>query len=63
MYMDVIKLFAENEKELETLKKSYKNIQSGHRGGIWHRKISNADNEKKEMMHDERNGITKSRQN
>ena len=37
MYMDNIKLFAKNVKELETNKRS-ENIQSGHRDWIWHRK-------------------------
>ena len=37
MYMDDIKLFAKNEKELETLNTHMENIQSGHRDGIWHR--------------------------
>ncbi len=42
--MDDIKLFAKNEKELETNARN-KNIQSGHRNGIRHRKMHHANNE------------------
>ena len=37
MYMDNIKLFAQNEKELET-DTNNKNIWPGYRNGIWHKK-------------------------
>ena len=43
MYMDDIKRFAKNEKELETNTRS-QNIQSEHRDGIWHRKMCYAIN-------------------
>ena len=43
--MDDIKLFAKNEKELETLTGS-ENIQSGRRNGIRHKKMHHANNEK-----------------
>ena len=56
MYIDDIKLFAKNEKELEAL------IQSGHRNGIWHRKMCNACNEKWQTTCNWRNGTTKSKQ-
>ena len=36
-------------------------MQSGHRDGIWHRKIRHASNEKWKMTYDGRNGTTKSR--
>ena len=52
MYIDDIKLFA---------KILYKNIQSGHRDGIWHRKMCFAQKEKRETVHDERNGATRPR--
>ena len=39
------------------------NIQSGHRDGIWHRKMSHANIEKRETTQDGRNWTTKSRKN
>ena len=45
MYTDGIKLFAKNEKELDTNRKN-KNILSGYKNGIWHRKMCHANNEK-----------------
>ena len=44
MYIDDIKLLAKNEKELETNTRNT-NIQSGHRDGIWQRKMRHASNE------------------
>ena len=44
MYMDDIKLFAKNEKELVTNTRNY-NIQPWYRNGIWHRKMCHACNE------------------
>ena len=40
-----IKLFLKNEKELENNTRSL-NIQSGHRNGIWQRKMCHASHEK-----------------
>ena len=37
------------------------NIESGHRDGIWHRKICYPCNEKRQTILDGRNGTTKSR--
>ena len=54
--MDDIKLLAKNEKELETNTRS-ENLQSGHRNGIWHRKMYHAGNEKQQTTPDGRNGI------
>ena len=45
MYMGDIKLFAKNEKELETYKDS-EDIQSRYRDGISKRKLCNTNNEK-----------------
>ena len=47
MYMDDIKLFAENEKELETLKYTVW-IETGHRDGISHRKMSHVSNKNRQ---------------
>ena len=44
VYIDDIKLFAKNDKELEILVE--KNIQPGYRNGIWHWKMYLAPNEK-----------------
>ena len=44
MYMYNIKLFAKDEKELET---GSENIQPEYRDGIWQRKMRHADNEKR----------------
>ena len=60
MYMDDIKLFAKNEKELKTLMHT-ENIQSGH--GIWYCKMRNASKENLQTTSDGRNGTTKLRKN
>ena len=59
MYMDHIKLFAKNEKELEILIQT-ENIESIYRNGIWHRKRRRASNEKWQTTHDRRSRTTKS---
>ena len=62
MYMDDIKLFAIDEKDLEPLIQPCENIQSGH----WVEfsiKECHASSEKRQTMPDGRNGTTKSRQN
>ncbi len=59
MCIDDIKLFAKNEKELETLTQT-ENIQSRYRNGIWHRKIHHASNEKGQITHNRRSQTTKS---
>ena len=56
MYMDDIKLFAKNEKELETL---IQPVRTYSQDGIWHTKMCHANNEKREMTHDGRNGTIK----
>ena len=43
IYMDDIKLFANNVKELETNTRR-QNIQLGHKNGIWRRKMRHASN-------------------
>ena len=60
MYMDDIKLFAKNEKDLETLIQNYENIQSRYRKGIWHRKLRHACNKKWQTIHYRRGRTTKS---
>ncbi len=50
------------KKELET-KTCSQNIQSGHRDGIWHRKMFHANNEKQKMTNDGRNKNSKLRKN
>ena len=57
MYIDDIK----NEKELEAFNTRSQNIKSGHKDGIWHRKMRNACNEKRKTIYYGRNGITKSK--
>ena len=44
--MDNSKIFAKNEKELETL------IHAGHRNGIWYRKMCHARHEKWRTTYD-----------
>ena len=39
-----------------------KNIQSGHRGGIWHWQIRHANNESQETTHNEKKQTSKSRE-
>ena len=63
MYMDEIKLFAKNEKRTGNSHTRSLNIQSGHRNGIWHRKMCHARHEKWQKTYELRNGTTKSRQN
>ena len=48
MYMNDIKLFANNEIELE-INANNKNIQSRYMNGIWCRKMCHADNEMQKM--------------
>ena len=62
MFMDDIKLFSKNKKELETNTHS-QNIQSEHRNGIWHRKMCHASNEKWQTTPYGWNGTTKLRHN
>ena len=59
MYMDGIKRFAKNEKELETLKEN-ENIQSRYRNGIWHRKMRHVSSKKWQTAHKRRSRTTKS---
>ena len=63
MYMDDIKLFAKNEKELETLIHAVRIYSQG----IWMefgiKKMCHAHHEKWQTTYDWRNGTTKSRQN
>ena len=61
MYMDDIKRFAKNEKELEILRSE--NIQPGHRDGIWYWKMRHIRNEKQETTPGVWNGTSKSRKN
>ena len=56
MYMDDIKLFGNSNTHNQ-------NIQSGHKIGIWHRKMRHASNEKRQTTPYGRNGTTKSRKN
>ena len=58
--MNNIKLFAKNEKELETL---IQTIEPGYRNGIWHRKMCHVDNEKWKKRKNRRNRTVKSRKN
>ena len=46
--MEEIKLFAKNEKESEPPNADSENIQSGHKDGIWHRKMLHTNNNKHE---------------
>ena len=50
MYMGDIKLFAKKWKRTENFNTCSYNIQSGHRDGTWHRKIFQANNEKRQTM-------------
>ena len=59
MYMDDIKLFVKNKKELETLIPSVRKYSQGQKNGIWQRKIGLARNEKWQMTQDWRNWTTK----
>ena len=58
MYRD-IKLFAKNGKD--PIINYNKNIQSGHRNGIWHRRMSHTHKEKWKKGNNWRNRITESR--
>ena len=60
MYMDDIKHFAKNEKELENSYTNCENIQSRYRNGIWHREMCYTNNEKCQTTHNERSRTTKS---
>ena len=60
MYMDNIKLFAKNAKELETL---IETIRIYSRNGIWHRKMCLVDNEEWKKTNKERNKTSKLWQN
>ena len=62
IYVGDIKLFAKDEKELET-NTSNENRHSGYRDGIWHRKMRHPSHEKRETTHDRWNRTTKSRKN
>ena len=62
MYMADIKLFAKMEKNWE-FDANNKNMQSGYRNGIRHRKMYQADNEKWKKTNNRRNKTTKSRKN
>ena len=55
---DDIKLFAKNEKELETLKHAVRVYRN--KNGIWHRKMCHASNEKRQTTSNWQNGTTKS---
>ena len=50
MYIDDIKLFAKKRKRIGNSITRSQNIQSGHRDGIWHRKMHQANN-KSEKRH------------
>ena len=54
MYMDNVKLFLKNEKELET-DKNNKNRQPGYRNGIWHRKMCHVKNKKGKKTNNRKN--------
>ena len=59
MFMDDMKLFAKNEKELETLTQAEKKIQSGYRDGIWNGKMYHANTEKAKATNDGKNRTKK----
>ena len=61
MYIDDIKLFAQNEKELETLIQIVRKYR--YRNGIWHRKMRNANNEKRQTTPGGSSRTTKSSNN
>ena len=61
MYIEDIKLFAENYEKWENTNTGSENIQSGHRDGLWHGKRRHANNENQETTHDGRSRIAKSR--
>ena len=56
MYMNDIKLFTKNEKELENLIHTVRIYRSGHGNGIWHRKMYHTRHEKWQATYDWRNG-------
>ena len=62
MFMDDIKLLANNEKELETQIKVMR-IYSEDRDGIWHSKVCQANIEKLKTTNDGRNRTTLQREN
>ena len=61
MYMDDIKLFAKNEKELETLMLTVRIYSQDIGMEYWHRKMCHACNEKWQTTSNWRNGTGKSR--
>ena len=60
MYMDDIKLFYQKLKRIGNSNTRTQNIQSGHRDGIWHRKMRHANIENWETTHNGRSRTTKS---
>ena len=62
MYMNDIKLFAKNEKELETRIHTVRIYSQDIGDGIWHRKMRSARHEKWQTTSNWRNRTTKSRQ-
>ena len=61
MYMDDIKLFAKNEKELETLTQTVIICSQDIGMDFWHRKMHHTDKEKWQSTRDRRNRTTKPR--
>ena len=61
MYMEDIELFAKRKRTRNSNIPNV-NVQSGHRGGIWQRKMCHASNEKWQATPDGRNETAKSRQ-
>ena len=51
MYMNDVKLFAENEKDIGNSNTGNEDILSGYRDRIWYRKICHANNEKRKTTH------------
>ena len=63
MNTDDIKLFAKNEKELETLIQAVRIYSMDNRDGTWDRKMRHVSDEMWETTHDGRYGTIKSRKN
>ena len=61
MYVDDIKLFAHNEKELKTLITGCEDIQWWYMNGIWPRNMCHANNKNRKTANDTRNITSKSR--
>ena len=55
MYMDDIKLYAKNEKELETLTKAVRIYSQDREMKFWYRKMFHANNEERETINNGRN--------